>query len=186
MVPTNDTRMSLQKKLLISTGVIVVLGAVTSLVMMLAGDSPIEVGDGSITFQYPDGINNISAHQIEADKFLHKVKTISIGDYTGALGPPIDVSGREWSIVSNNTPQFQLSLRTHHADLEKGVVATCASSTGWVASGATYTCSPTVGTQLTPATITFFDGDCPGTSPASPSCTLSCPSGKCRLELIYK
>jgi hypothetical protein len=184
MAPTNETRVSLQKKLLISTGVIVVLGAATILAKMLAGDSPIEVGDGSITFQYKDGIKNNSASQIEADKLLHKVKTISIGDYSGSLGPPMDVRGREWTIVSNNTPQFQLSLKTHLADLEKGVVATCASPTGWVASGATYTCIPTVGTQLTPATITFSDGDCPGTS--SPSCTLSCPSGKCRLELIYK
>jgi len=180
MTPTNEKRTSLAKRLLISTGVIVAL--VTGIVLMKLSKKgpPIEVGDGSITFHYQDGIQKKSDTQIEVDKLLRKVRSISIGDYNQPPSSKIDVQKRKWTLTSNSTPQFQLSRNEYL--LEDGVAGTC--PVAWTGSGLLYTCTPAGGTQLTPVTITFSDGNCPGTT--SPSCTLSCASGKCLLQLEYK
>ncbi len=182
-MPANEKKTSFTKKLLISTGVILVLGgAAIILAKLVLKGPPIEVGDGSITFHYEDGgIQKNTDTQIEVDEWFHKVKSISIGDYNQQASSTLDVRGRKWTITSNSTPQFQLSLDEYL--LEDGVAGTC--PVAWTGSGTLYTCTPTGGTQLTPVTITFSDGkNCPGT--ASPSCTLSCLSGKCLLQLEYK
>ncbi len=190
-MPTNHTRMSLQTKLLISGGAIVLLIAAPILYLKLrAAGPPIEVGDGSITFQYPDGIDKKSNHQIEVSKVFSKVRTISISDYNSLPGAPhqdIDVDGREWVLTSNDTPQFMITLRSHAVDTGKGVGGTCASPAGWVGTGSSYTCVPTVGTKLTPATLTFTDGDlCPIPGSKSPSCPIDCSSKKCDVRFYYK
>jgi hypothetical protein len=79
---------------------------------------------------------------------------------------------------ASSTPQFLLSPKTHVSSLDEGVAGTCPVS--WSGSdGVHYNCpSPT---KLTPITITFDDGKCPW-----PSCTLSCPSGKCLVQLDYQ
>jgi hypothetical protein len=172
------------KKALIAAGVVVVLATgIIVLRKFTAKDPPIEVGDGSIKLHYDGGIKQSSdPHEIEPDKFLHKVKSIQISDYNGSVTSTIDVKGRLWAITSNSTPGFQISLRSHSLGLEDGVPALC--PVVWSGANSDYICTPSGGTQLTPATITFSDGNCPGTS--SPSCPVSCPTGKCQLSFEYK
>jgi hypothetical protein len=182
-MPSNKEKSSLLKTFLIAASLFLVLGVAVTLVRTLtsSGDPPIEVGDGSITFHYGGSIKMNSNNEIEVDKFLHKVKSISIGNDGIPPSSTIDVRGRAWSITSSSTPQFQLSLTSHALGLANGVAATCPSA--WSGSGSDYTCTPTAGGQLTPVTITFSDGNCPGTS--SSSCTLSCANAKCLLQLEY-
>lgn len=180
-MPTNDQKTFFTKKLVISSGAAILVAGIILFKLFGSADPPIEVGDGSIKFHYDGGIKKNSANEIEADKFLHKVKSISIGDYNKASSAPIDVTGRQWTLTSNSTSQFQLSLRSHSLGFEDGVPANCPS--GWSGADADYTCTMG-GSKLTPVTVTFSDGNCPGTS--SPSCTLTCPSGSCQIQLEYK
>ncbi len=171
------------KKLLMSTGVVLALGAAAVLIAeFVKADQPIDVGDGSITLHHAGKIKKNSDTEVEADDFLHKVKSIAISNYGQSPTQTIDVTNRAWSLSSNSTLDFQLSLRSHSLGFEDGVPAYCSSR--WSGSGSDYTCTPTGGTKLTPVTITFSDGNCPDT--AMPSCTLSCSTGRCLLRLEYK
>lgn len=140
-------------------------------------DPPIIIGDGSVLFSH-DSIAANSPTELETLKLFHKVRTITVIDRGGAVVKTIDVKNREWSLASAGN-QVQINLRPHLAGLERGVVGKCPSP--WQGSGTYYTCSAS---QLTPATLTFTDGNCPDTG--SPACPIACQSGYCRLELEYK
>jgi len=195
MTPMNQQTMSLKNKLLISGGV-VLLAAAAALYVGLTrstkstkSGSPIEVGDGSIVFRYPPGINKNSNQEVEVREFPHKVTTITFGYYNSQPTATFDVRKRDWTLTSDNNPAFQVSLRSHWLGLGKGVVGQCAYATGWSGGSVSYICP--VGSPLTPATLTFTDGEpCPGTK--SPACKLGCPptpnmpQPKCELQLEYK
>jgi hypothetical protein len=69
MMPTNEKRTSFMKKALISTGVILVLGAGILLLKLVLKGPPIEVGDGTINFHYDDGgIQKNSDYDVELYK----------------------------------------------------------------------------------------------------------------------
>lgn len=182
--------MSLQRKLVVTGGAILVAGLVAVLITKFAAASPIDVGDGSILFEYHSGgIDQHTNAEIEASKWLHKVKSIKVHYYNSAeIWQNVDVKGSKWRLTSNNTPDFLMSLSSHWAGLENGVLGDCNSTTGWTMNSATsYTCTPNNGSKLLPATLTFLDG---GTCPLNglTSCTLMCPDQtlRCELELEYK
>jgi hypothetical protein len=138
-------------------------------------DPPILIGDGSILFS-ADRINKNSNRQLEVSKFLHKVYTITTVDLSpGGASSSITVKDRNWTLTSASGAVV-VSLNP------PGVKADC--STDWNGIGTYYSCDPSDGTKLTPATLTFTDGNCPASG--TPTCTLSCMSGKCQVRLEYK
>ncbi len=140
-------------------------------------DPPIYIGDGSVVFSH-DSIDAISPTQEEAHRFLHKVRSIKVTDASGTILQTIDVKDRQWGLTSaNNRVRFDFHWRD--LGLAVGLVGTCSQSP-WQGGGTYYICRDD---QLTPATLTFTDGNCPGTN--APACTL-CQSGHCLLELEYK
>jgi hypothetical protein len=143
-------------------------------------DPPIIIGDGSV-FMSHDSIATNSPTQEEAFKHLHKVRTIKVIDVSGAISQTVPVKDRQWGLTSvNNRVRFDFDWRD--LGLAVGLVGTCVSP--WQGSGTYYTCGDD---RLTPATLTFTDGqNCPLTGSTTPTCTLTCPSGYCRLELEYK
>lgn len=173
--------MSSTKKALTALG-LAVAGAVALYLIYLNNrtDPPIMIGDSSVYF-HSDGITKNSDTELEASKFLHKVFSIVVVDATsGTSSSAIDVKGRDWILMSANntvsvTPDPQLF------GLQAGVKGDC--PTPWQGSAMDYTCVPTDGSKLTPATLTFKDGNCPGT--LQPSCPLACTSGKCIIQLVY-
>jgi hypothetical protein len=172
-------------KVAVIAGALLVAGAAAMMVIAFdAGDSPIEVGDGSITFQ-SDGAqkNDQNDKEVSVNKLLRKVKMIDIRVYdTSVILQSIDVRGRDWTLSSVSS-QVQVSRHTVVPLLQDSVTATC--TVTWSGSGSVYTCATTDGSQLTPASLTFSDGNCP--SGATPTCTLTCPDGKkCVITLHNK
>jgi hypothetical protein len=163
----------------IAAAAVVITGAV-AVVLWKANtvDPPIYVGDGSVFFSH-DSITTNSPTQEEAFKHLHKVRTIKVIDLSGTVSQTIPVKDRQWGLTSaNNRIRFDFDWRDF--GLAVGIVGTCPSP--WQGGGTYYACSDD---RLTPATLTFTDGqNCPGTS--TPTCTLACPSGSCKVELEYK
>jgi hypothetical protein len=146
-----------------------------------AKDPPIIVGDGSITF-HADTIKKNPGNELEVVKFLHKVKSLVVVDTKdGTTSTPIRLKGMDWTLTSmsgavvlSNDPQL--------AGAQEGVKGDCPRD--WQGSGMDYTCTPTDGSQLTPATLKITGENCPTTN--QPTCTLTCPSGKCQIQLAYK
>jgi hypothetical protein len=146
-----------------------------------AKDPPIIVGDGSITF-HADTIEKNSSNELEVVKFLHKVKSLAVVDTRdGTTSTPIPLKGKNWTITSvsgavvlSNDPQL--------AGVQEGVKGDCPGD--WQGSGMDYTCIPADGSQLTRATLKITGENCPTTN--QPTCTLTCPSGKCQVQLTYK
>jgi len=164
-----------------TTKVIVTAGITTA---VLAGlwfaaktDPPIYIGDGSVVFSH-DSITSDSPNREEAHRLWHKVRSIKVTDASGAILQTIPVKDRQWGLTSvNNRVRFDFHWRD--LGLGVGLVGTCSLS-AWQGGGTYYICRDD---QLTPATLTFTDGNCPGTN--ATTCTL-CPSGHCLLELDYK
>lgn len=171
--------MSFKKKLLTAGGVVALIASGILINTLRSGDQPIYVGDGSIKLHYDGPIDNNPPNEIEPHAFLHKVRSISIGDYNQPPSSTLPVKNRKWTLTSDPTPNFKISLRSYVLDLENGVPAYCPS--GWSGAAPDYVCT---GSKLTPITVTFSDGNCPGAS--SRSCKLSCPSGSCQMRLEYK
>lgn len=141
-------------------------------------DPPIIIGDGSIMIHY-SGANLNSANELKISKLFHRVRSLSVVDNaTGNTTQTIDMRGRDWILKSASD---QVPIAPDASFFKTTVVATCPSS--WQANGPDYTCVPGDGSQFTPATLTFSDGNCPGT--AAPTCTL-CPSMNCKIHLEYK
>jgi hypothetical protein len=140
-------------------------------------DPPIYIGDGSVVFSH-DSITSNSPTQEEAFKHLHKVRTISVIDASGSISQTVPVKNRQWGLISaQNLVRFDFDWRDFGTAV--GIVGTCPSP--WQGTGNYYVCRAD---QLTPATLTFTDGqNCPGAN--GPTCTL-CPNGHCMLELEYK
>jgi hypothetical protein len=167
-------RMTLRQKTftlaVLTVGVAVVLYVFSRI---LTSDPPIYIADGSVTFQ-ADAINQNSNMELEEKKFLHKVRSLVVTNADGsAPSTPIDLKGTNWKIASasgkvvvTNDPQL--------AGLQEGVKADCPQS--WTGGGTNYSCDPGDGSQLTPATLTI----------ATQSFSLSCPTGKCIVQLAYK
>ena len=156
------------------------LASAAGVMNLFAGESPIEIGDGSITFKADSTQQN--GKEVKVNKFLHRVKTIDI-KVCNTQNPlqSIDVKGRNW-ILSSVTRQVQVSTHTMFPLLQDAAIATCA--TTWGGSGSSYSCATADGSQLTPARLTFSDGNCPGGM--TPTCTLRCPLGqKCVITLRY-
>jgi hypothetical protein len=144
-------------------------------------DPPIIVGDGSITF-HADGIKKNSNTEVEALKFLHKVQSLVVVDINGgATSTPIDLKGKQW-ILANVSGRFMLTNDRQLLGVQEGVKGDC--PTDWQGSAMDYTCVPMDGSQLTPATLTIMGENCPTTG--QPTCTLTCGSGKCQVQLTYK
>jgi hypothetical protein len=174
--------MSLTQSVLITSGVLLAAAVTAALIAKFASsDPPIYVGDGSITIQFDGTIKQNSTTEIEPRRFWHKVKSIAVGDKGQAPGTPYDVTDRQWTLTSASPADFQLNLRPHWLGLENGVPATC--GTGWSGSSSLFTCAPGSG-QLTPATLTYLDGNCINGQPACPQ--LTCPSKICTITLTYK
>jgi hypothetical protein len=139
-------------------------------------DPPIIIGDGSV-FVSHDSITAANGNkELEAFKAFHKVRTIAVIDRSGSTVLSIPVKDRKWSLTSAGGA-VHVDRRSHTFGL--GITGTCPSA--WQGTGTYFVCSDD---KLTPATLTFTDGNCPNTGSAS--CTLSCPSAYCRLELDYK
>ena len=148
-------------------------------------DPPILIGDGSILFS-ADQIDVNSKNELEVSKLLRKVYTITTVDLSPGGSPPsmIDVRGRDWTLTSaGGSTGVVVSLESLLFGNQSGVKANCAN--GWNGTGTYYSCDPSDSSRLTPATLTFTDKqNCPGTN--SPTCMLSCMSGKCQVQLEYK
>jgi len=171
-------------KVAVAAGAVVIAGA--ALYVLSSGESPIEVGDGSVTIQYPYGVDKHSNQEVEASKFLHSIKEIRVLNYADESEVQrIDVKKRAWTLTSNVTPQVNFSPGT--IVLGNGLVGTCTSNAGWNGSASQFTCVPDNAAQFTPATLTFTDGDCPvpGTPKGTKTCAIACPTGKCKLRFIY-
>ncbi len=182
MLNRNRRGMSTKAGVAVALGVAVVAGA--AVYALTSGDSPIEVGDGSMNFDYAGGVDKKSDHQASAGKALHALKVLNVVDRASqATVQQIEIAHRNWTLTSNVTKQAQFSR--DDTFLGSGVAGTCDSPAGWSGAANSFTCNPTDGPQLTPATLTFSDGNCPGTN--SPSCpTIACPSGRCSLNFSYK
>jgi hypothetical protein len=143
------------------------------------GDPPILIGDGSITF-HADTVTKKSDYELRVWKFLRKAQRIGIADYPNDPSSWIDLDGN-WTLTSvSGSTAFIVSPYTLVTEGEKAICGT-----PWTGGGTDYTCAPADGSKLTPATLTFTDNTyCPGTT--SPTCMLSCPSGKCQIEIEYK
>jgi hypothetical protein len=147
-------------------------------------DPPILVGDGSILFS-ADQIDVNSKTEIEVSKILRKVYTITTVDLSPGGSPPsmIDVKNRDWTLTSaNGSTGVVISLDSVLFGYQSGVKANC--TNGWNGTGTYYTCVPSDSSKLTPATLKFNDGNCPGTGAST--CMLSCMSGRCQIQLEYK
>jgi hypothetical protein len=162
--------MSLRQKALAVGGAIIVVALALFALLRNRADPPILIGDGSVTFQSTN-ISINSPTELEITKFLHKVRSITVMDATGGAGSrTIDV--KQWSLTSTSgsvtiTPDPQLF------GLQEGVKADC--PTPWNSTG-TYTCIPSDNGQFTPATLKYDGGQT----------MLTCPSGKCQIQLEYK
>jgi hypothetical protein len=172
---------STQKRL--AAGAVAILAAVALYFFWKRFDSydpPILIGDGSITF-HADTVSKNSDYELRVWKFLRKARRIGIADYPNDPSSWIDVDGN-WTLTgASGSTAFIISPYTLVTEGEK---ATC--SAAWTGGGTDYTCAPTDGSKLTPATLTFTDNKtyCPGTT--SPTCMLSCPSQKCKIVIEYK
>ncbi len=145
-------------------------------------DPPIIIGDGSVTF-YADKIDKKSDTELEALKSLHKVRSLVVTDAnSGATSTPIDLKGLDWTIT-NASGVVNFSTDPQLLGLQAGVKGDCPAP--WKGGGTDYTCDPGNGSKLTPATLKIQGQNCPPGS-AQQSCTLTCASGKCRVELEYK
>ncbi len=163
-----------------ATAVVVTGAAALALWLAATVDPPIYVGDGSVFFSH-DSIASNSPTQEEAFKHFHKVRTIKVIDISGAISQTVPVKDRQWGLTSANN-RVRFDFHWHDLGLAVGLVGTCLSP--WQGGGTYYFCTDD---RLTPATLTFTDGqNCPITGSTTPVCTLTCPSGYCRLELEYK
>jgi hypothetical protein len=143
-------------------------------------DPPIIIGDSSVFFSH-DKIAANSTTEVESYKFFHKVRTITVKDGHNAASPPqsVPVDGRTWYLTSK-TNLIRIELHPHNLGI--GVAGKCPSP--WQGNGTYFECADD---QLSPSTLTFTDGqNCPIAGSTTPVCTLTCPSGYCRLELSYK
>src|SRR5437764_13191095 len=96
-----------------------------------------------------------SANEIEPKKFLAKIRTISIADYGQPPISTMDIKNRQWTLTSNSTPNFNMSVKSHLLGFEDSVPSYCPSA--WTGSQPDYVCNPGA-TQFTPETLTFPDG----------------------------
>ena len=141
-------------------------------------DPPILIGDGSITF-HADTVTKKSAYELHVWKFLRKAQRIGIADYPNDPSSWIDLDGN-WTLTgASGSTAFIVSPYTF---VTEGEQATC--NTAWAGGGTDYTCTPADGSKLTTATLTFPDGN--GPASCTSTCMLSCPSGKCQIEIQYK
>jgi|ERR1035438_437624 hypothetical protein len=178
--------MSTTQKALIGSGFTILAAVILWLILrpVIVTDRPIVIGDSSILFSHDSITANASTPtELEAKKLFHKVLTISVIDQvSGATTQSFDVKNRNWKLSSASPNGASFSLRSHYVGTEIGVAGICSSP--WQGTGMQYTCLPSDKSQLTPATLTFSDGNCPGTQQAT--CILSCSSQKCRVELDYR
>jgi hypothetical protein len=164
-----------------AAAIVVVLNVVAFFHVLDNNDPPILIGDGSILFS-GDRIDKNSNRQLEVSKILHKVYTITTVDLsTGGVSSSIPVKNLDWTLTSAGGAVV-VSLDPLLFGQEFGVKADC--SRDWNGIGTYYSCDPSDGSKLTPATLKFSDGNCPSTN--TPTCTLSCMSGKCQIQLEYK
>jgi len=146
-----------------------------------ATPTPIIVGDSSVFISHDKIAVNSNGKEIEAYKFGHKVKTITVRDLHNAGVPPVivPVEDRKWTLTSKSG-LIIFELRDH--TFGKGVAGKCP-NTQWQGSGTFFLCADD---QLSPSTLTFTDGqNCPITGSTGPTCQLTCPSVYCRLDLEY-
>jgi hypothetical protein len=165
-----------------AVAIVAVLNVVAFFHILDNNDPPILIGDGSILFS-ADRIDKNSNRQLEASKILHKVYTITTVDLSPGGSPPsmIDVKGKDWTLTSASGAVV-ISLDPLLFGQESGVKADC--SRDWNGTGTYYSCDPTDGSKFTPATLKFNDGN--GPASCTSTCTLSCMSGKCQIQLEYK
>lgn len=173
---TNEKKMSRLAMVLIGAGVILALGlgSCRSRVKDRPDDPPIDVGDGSITFENMDGLTGYG-DQVEAKNGKLKVKIFELLNETGTTThQSVDVTGKDWTFASDNTP-FALSRKNHNQG--DSVTANCPGA-NWVVSCTKATCDPPGNIRVTPATLTI-------TNPSS-QVKFNCPANKCILRLRFK
>jgi hypothetical protein len=173
--------MTSTQKVIATGGVaaLVVLNVVAFFHVLDNNDPPILIGDGSILFS-ADRIDKNSNKQLEVSKLLHKVYSITTVDLSpGGSKSTMDVKGKDWTLTSASGA---VVVSLDPLVVGQGVKADCSSD--WNGIGTYYSCDPTNGSKLTPATLTFSAGN--GPASCTSTCALSCMSGKCQIRLDYK
>jgi hypothetical protein len=158
-----------------------IAGAAITAYFLAATPQPIIIGDSSVFVSHGNINLNSNGKELEAFKLGHKVKSITVTDLHNASFPPIvvPVENRKWTLKSQ-TGKITFDLKDHV--LGKGVTGKCP-NTQWQGTGTYVVCADD---QLSPSTLTFTDGqNCPITGSTGPTCTLTCSTGYCRLDLEY-
>jgi hypothetical protein len=173
-------RMTLKQKVITVTALTAGVALLLYLLPKTATtDPPISVGDGSVTFSAANISKNSNGELEALTPLFHKVHSLAVSDYSGGSSQSIDLTGKQWTIISVSR---SVVLTNDRQVFQEGVKADCPQN--WTSSGNYYTCDPGDGSQLTPATLTIAGQNCPTTN--QPTCTLTCASGKCRVLLDYK
>jgi hypothetical protein len=138
---------------------------------MMASESPVLVGDGSIIWQHGSGVGFLPGdHTRLVVVRRRKATKLTISPQAGTAGSSQTIPlSPDWSLTDSATSGFQI-VREDDGSGGERYVAICPGAE-WTA-GADFVCTPSPDTQLTPITLNVSNNGCPAGSADSNHCAL--------------
>ena len=178
----------MHKKGVLATAGVIILAA--ALLYHSRSDPPIELVDGSVGLTYVSNFDVVNSKEIKADKHLYKVQSVEVlnrrADGTYEPVETIDVKNRDWTMTSADAT-LRIRRVHHLTNDEVPIEALGQLDIARVIPGDDSQFFYNSTSHFTPATLTFTSAHPVCLNGAGPNaCTLSCPSGYCRIRLTYK